>query len=237
MMADLLIGLGEVGRAVHEVIGDCMTYDKGWKDGIVHTNFPVRFLHICFPYSETFIEDVKDYASQFTISGGIIIYSTLPIGTCDKIGLPVAHSPIEGRHPRLEKSIASSFRWVGCRDKRLGDLIAEFWTPLCKGVRLINSPTFTEFLKLRSTSKYGINLVWTDYEAKVAKDIGMPFKLIKEFDRDYNDIYKAIKLPQFQRYILDPPDGKIGGHCIIPNAKILNEQYPDSLLDEIALME
>jgi hypothetical protein len=32
------------------------------------------------------------------------------------------------------------------------------------------------------------------------------------------------------RPILYPPDGPIGGHCVVPNAKILSEEYESEFL-------
>ena len=237
-MADILIGLGQIGRAIEDIIGPVMTHDTNTLNGIVHTNKPIRFMHIAIPYSEDFVKIVQDYAAgfEFQENGGVIVYSTVPIGTCRKIGPNVAHSPVEGKHPRLTNSILSSVRWVGSENLELRENVGNFWARYVKQVRLVESSDFTEFLKLRSTSKYGINIVWTDYESKVAQEIKMPFAYVKEFDKHYNDLYKRLKLPQYRRYILDPPNGVCGGHCVKPNAKLLDEQYPDSLLKMIYAM-
>jgi len=100
----------------------------------------------------------------------------------------------------------------------------------------MRSSKFTEFLKIRSTAKFGINLVWTDYENSIAQDIGMSYGAIKTFDEDYNNLYAELGLPEFSRYIIDPPNGKIGGHCVVPNAELLNKQYPSELLEMIIEM-
>jgi hypothetical protein len=59
----------------------------------------------------------------------------------------------------------------------------------------------------------------------------MPLKYLKEWNQDYNDLYRELDMPQYQKFILDPPKGQIGGHCIIPNVKLLDKQYPDELLN------
>ena len=71
----------------------------------------------------------------------------------------------------------------------------------------------------------------------VADKIDMDFELLKEFDRDYNKLYHELGENWAQRYILDPPEGKIGGHCLVPNAKLLNEQYPNEWLEKLANYE
>lgn len=232
----LIIGMGEIGTALYKVINRSkVVYTRDMAD-TDHDAKDVDILHIAFPYSEGFVNEVKNYI-EFYDPKLTIIYSTLPIGTCEEIGDTVVHSPVEGKHPELEESILIMPRWLGCRDTEALEASVQFWMPQVKTIRTMSSSKFTEFLKLRSTSKYGINLAWTDYEKSVADDIGMNFDALKNFDSDYNQLYFKMGLPEFQRYILDPPNGVIGGHCVVPNAEILNEQYPYVMLDEIIKKE
>ena len=126
----------------------------------------------------------------------------------------------------------NSPRWVGSSDKQARKLATAFWEAFVP-VRALPSADFTEWLKLRSTSKYGINIVWTGYEAEVSKKLGMDFSAVRQFDMDYNALYENLGMHEYKRYILDPPKGKIGGHCVVPNAKMLNKQYPNKWLEEI----
>lgn len=224
----LIIGFGEVGKAIAEIFPDAYIISD-----IISKEHSLNFkvMHICFPYNEEFISNVKNYIQTYKPEH-IIIYSTVPIGTTKQIKGAV-HSPIEGRHPDLELSIRQSVRWIGCDDLEecnfFGNIFFELGIKTCR----TSSSNFTEFLKLRSTAKYGINLAWTDYEKRVADALGMDFELLKDFDKDYNRLYKELGEDWAQRYILDPPEGKIGGHCVADNAKLLNEQYPDKRLQEI----
>jgi len=170
------------------------------------------------------------YKSKHTI-----IYSTVPIGTCGL--LDVTHSPVEGRHPNLEKSIRTMVRWLGSKNKSELDFFDKLFKEKNIKTRLVDSPEFTEFLKLRSTSKYGVNLVWADYEKSVADDLGMDFELLKEFDRNYNELYEKLDEDWAKRYVLDPPGGKINGHCVVPNSILLDKQYPNQMLKMIEEMK
>ena len=231
----LIIGRGEIGKALfgflREVKAEVFIRDAK------PTKVPkIDILHIAFPYSEDFVKHVQAYMEQYDPLL-TIVYSTLPIGTTKEIGDNVVHSPIEGRHPALEASIAIGVRWLGSENKSaLADAVI-FWQQYVKTIRTVNSSDNTEFLKLRSTAKYGINLVWTDYEAKVSKDLGMDYESVKQFDLDYNSLYETLQAPQFKRYILDPPNGEIGGHCIVPNAELLDVQHPHDLLKMIVAMK
>jgi len=234
-MNHLITGYGEIGKAVAQIIGEKTIdiIDEG------HTapgpNRRVDILHVCFPYDDKFVDEVNSYVDTYK-PRHTIIYSTVAIGTTVQIPGAV-HSPVEGKHPDLATSMRLMSRWVGANDKEEAAFFEGFFAG--KGIRphVVMDSNFTEFLKLRSTSKYGINLMWTDYEEGVAADLGMPFELINDFDRDYNQLYRTMGLDQYQRYILTPPNGKIGGHCVVPNAKILGEQYPDDMLKRLGEME
>lgn len=232
----LIIGMGEIGTAMYKVINRSkIVYARDIAD-TDHDADDVDILHIAFPYSAGFVNELNSYI-EFYDPTLVIVYSTVPVGTCESLGTNIVHSPVEGKHPDLEESIATSPRWLGCADLLALEAAVQFWIPLVKVVRTLDSSRFTEFLKLRSTSKYGINLAWTDYEKSVSDQLGMNFNALQDFDRDYNQLYYDMGLPEFQRYILDPPGGHIGGHCVVPNAEILNEQYPFAMLDEVIKMK
>lgn len=222
-MADLIIGMGEIGKAIHGIFPDAHTADIM----PMSTIGKARVLHICFPYSEDFIEEVKRYQTMYS-PDYTIIYSTVKIGATKQLN--AVHSPVEGRHPDLEMSIRQMVRWIGGSD---GQFFANLFAEVGIKSRLVSDSNFTEFLKLRSTAKYGINLMWADYEKLVADELDMDFDLLKEFDTEYNRLYRELGENWAQRYILDPPEGKIGGHCVVPNAKLLNAQYPNEWLQQL----
>lgn len=238
-MKDLIIGYGEVGQAVADVLmgtREVAVYDSAQKEPERALPALVNVLHICFPPSKTFVREVKRYMER-TQPRYTIIWSTVPIGTTKQLGATVVHSPVEGVHPRLAESIRTMRRWVGANSTMAASFMERYFRRLGLPVTIVPDSDYTEFLKLRSTAKYGVNLVWTDYEAMVAQRLGMDFSLLQQFDRDYNALYQRLGKPEYQRYILTPPGGKIGGHCILPNAEILDEQYPTTLLKLIKGMQ
>lgn len=237
-MKSLVVGRGAIGNAVAEIISKrdvVITYD------ITNGRYPnvagVDVLHICFPYNDdaSFLAAVQSYINHFTPMH-VIIWSTVGIGTTKQVNGAV-HSPVEGRHPALAMSIRNMVRWIGSSNKGEAEFFAAYFKKISIKTHLLPSSDFTEFLKLRSTAKFGINLAWTDYEAETARSIGMDFHLLKDFDKDYNRLYRHLGMPWAQRYILDDPAGKIGGHCVVPNAKLLDNQFPSDLLKKIIDME
>jgi hypothetical protein len=194
-------------------------------------------MHICFPYSENFIQQVQDYILRYE-PFYTAIWSTVPFGTTKKIHRKAIHTPIEGRHPRLAESIKKMTRWIGYNDKASADYFDKYFQDRHLQTRLVKNTDHTEALKLLSTTEYGINLVYADYKARLAEMIGMDYELAKEWNRDYNKLYRELDIvTRFQKFVHDPPNGVIGGHCVTQNAHILLKQFPNIMLDLIIDME
>lgn len=220
-MHHLVIGAGEIGSAVAQVFSDSVDILD------VH---PETFkkqpdvVHICFGYFSGFVKEVKRYQAKYQPKL-TIIYSTVPIGTTKKIPHAV-HSPVEGKHPRLYSSLMMGKRFIGHNDVKSGKLAEKVW----ESAQLVPNSDWTEFLKLASTAKYGINLVWADYMSNVSQELGMNYDLVKEWDQAYNQLYRRLKYHNYRKFILEPPSGQIGGHCIVPNAFLLDDQFPHEML-------
>jgi UDP-N-acetyl-D-mannosaminuronate dehydrogenase len=234
-MADLVVGYGEIGHAVQEVVcPEAKTVDtnkRNYKVGAVNV------MHICFPYTEKFIETVWDYVARFQPQR-IVIWSTVPIGTTRKISSKAIHTPVESKHPKLASGIKLMPRWIGYNDDNSAKFFEDYFKKAKLKVKLVKDTRITEALKLLSTTEYGINIVFADYKKRVFDDIGADFELTKEWNRNYNQLYRELGLHnRFQKFVLDAPEGKIGGHCVMPNYKLLNEQYPDDLLKMLRRFE
>lgn len=234
----LVIGMGEVGRAVYEVTGSGLSFslDDPNKENAWQGELDV--MHICFPYSETFVEDVQRYIKNFEPLH-IIVWATVPIGTCRKIDERVVHTPVEGVHPNLSTSIRSACRFIGYNIGEEGRWAQRYLWLRVAETEILSRTETTELLKLRSTAKYGINLVWAQYDAELCKQFGVPYDSVMTYDSEYNKLFAMMgdnEKIRSARYVLFEPDGRIGGHCVVPNARLLNEQFPSDLLDKIIAM-
>lgn len=230
-MKSLVIGMGQIGTAVKAVTESEYSFDSAIDTGAPETDVDV--MHICIPYSADFVAAVKGYM-ELVKPKHVAIWSTVPVGTCQK--LPGAiHTPTEGKHPDLELSMRQMTRWIGYDDLDESKFFARYFSNLGLRIKLVESTSFTEALKLLSTTEYGVNIEFARYKKKVADEIDMPYALTKEWNRDYNHLYKELGLgDRFQKFVLDPPSGAKGGHCVTPNAKLLHEQYPDKLTKVVA---
>lgn len=225
-MSNLIIGYGEIGKAIHAVVGESGVVDLNRQEDIPKS---VDVMHVCFPYHPGFVADVLEYMERYK-PAHVIVYSTLPIGTTKMIkGL--VHSPVEGKHPDLELSIRQMERWIGYNDKAEAQFFANFFNDLGIKSKLVGNSDFTEALKLLSTTEYGLNIEFARYKKHVADSLEMDYELTKQWNEEYNRLYRNLGMDKrFQKFVLDPPDGPKGGHCIVPNAQLLNDQYPSELV-------
>lgn len=225
-MNNLVVGMGEIGQAVAALIGDCQTIDIEAKPVVPG----IDVMHVCFPFSSHFVQDLQQYIKVYEPKH-VIIYSTLPIATCDKVGFDVVHSPVEGKHPDLALSMRVMERWIASRSKDELNFFFTFFNDLGLNVKKITNPCFTEALKLLSTTEYGLNIAFAEYKKQIAEAIDMPYELTKEWNREYNRLYKELGMDKrFQKFVLDAPEGPIGGHCVVPNTLLLETEFPHFIL-------
>lgn len=218
MTKHCVIGLGEVGMALVKVF-KADGEDK-FKE-IEASESQYNFLHIAFPYSETFIEDVRAYQDKFNPKY-TIIHSTVPIGTTAELG--ACHSPVRGVHPHLADSIMTFKKFVGGED--CFEVASEFkkYRIECLCVR---DSRQTEALKLIDTTQYGYLIMLNKEIKKWCDKYDLDFNIIYTLANEtYNDGYAKMFRPEVARPYLKYMDEKVGGHCIIPNATLLMKHTP-----------
>jgi len=234
-----ILGLGEVGQAIKEVYLNSETYDYDIRvnDKKMGDDFAIdmEYLHICIPYSENFIDEVVANSKRCQ-SAKVIIHSTVPVGTTKKINERLAgdyavHSPIRGVHPKLYEGVKTFVKYIGYDNLNVGIKVQNhFMDDLGLEVATIENSMTTELGKLLSTTYYGMAIAFHNYANNLCKENGLDFgKVMTHFNGSYNLGYKKLGMENVIRPVLYAPEnGKIGGHCIIPNAKILREQFGDS---------
>lgn len=212
-MSDLVIGMGEVGRALALFL-DCPGRDVELPDptGFDEANTP-EVIHIAFPWSPSFEESVLGYERLY-LPNVVVVHSTVPVGTCDPHGW--VHSPVRGRHPNLLESLAAFPKPFGGR--RAHDVP---WPS--PNVSIYNRARDTEAGKLWELAQFGLQVRVTQaiYEWCEANDVdpGITYRM---FALEYNEGYRDIGETQFIRPRLDYVPGDIGGHCVTQNMKLLD---------------
>jgi hypothetical protein len=223
-LKELVIGRGEVGTALSEVL-NCESWDI--RD---NTSLPsCDILHICFPYSATFVEDVKRYGDKLE-PAATIIHSTVPVGTTRQCA--DVHSPIHGKHPNLQEGIRTFVKYVGAVDEVSQGLACKSLLRAGITVELADSPEETELSKILCTTQFGLHVVIAKEVQRECEKYGVSFeKVYERWNAHYNAGYERLGMSHVRRSVLKPMDGKLGGHCVIPNAKLLDSWLTNTLLE------
>lgn len=226
-----LIGFGQIGQGVYNAYRPFFEYDfdiYDLKHDVSVTHKYIDVMLVAIPYTDDFIETISGYQKHLKPKA-TIIFSTVAVGTTSQIPNAV-HVPIEGKHPNLAESIKQWQVFMG----GFNQIAYDFFVQAGKNPYILEKPEHTEFLKLQSTTNYGLMIEYARYVNSVCKEIGMDYKKVQEYDACYSNLYEGMDMPQFRRYILTPPEGSKGGHCVTNNALILKEQFPDKLIDIVA---
>ena len=232
-----ILGIGEVGSALNSLYEskNIHTIKKDIKSNIIFKDISV--LNICIPYSKKFIDivlaEILECNPKLTI-----IHSTVPIGTTAQIKKVlthhIVHSPVIGSHPFLVESLETFVKHIGSNDEKAIKLAEDHYEKLKIKYKSFASFEATEAAKLLCTTYYGLCIAWHDHMKSICDEHGINFSVIKEWNDNYNEGYKKLDLSMYNRPILNPPENKkIGGHCIIPNAKLLESTNSSKLLKEI----
>ena len=220
----LVIGRGEVGKAVAKVF-DCQAIDIDYGGGLGEYDF----IHICFPYVHNFISEVKIYKEQFNAKY-VIIHSTVPIGTTNKI-VGAVHSPIRGVHPNLEEGVRTFVKYIGYNDVAIGDAVYNEFIKFNIYPVVVDNSNNTEAGKLLSTTYYGWNIIFEKWVHEYCKKHMLDFDTIyDDFNMTYNKGYGELGMPNVVRPVLNHHEGKIGGHCVTANCEILDDFEPAQII-------
>lgn len=228
-MRQIVVGCGEVGRALMEVLS-CDGHDpqKGLNQS-EEAQYDV--MHVCLRYSEgprpealpadvvwkPFSESVADYQRWFR-PRFTVIHSTVPIGTSDRLG--ASHSPVRGRHPHLAESLRTFTKFVGGRDSSaMALLLQDFGIPAVP----VPNARDTEAAKLFDLMQFGSAILLEKEIHRFCREHRLNFEVVySEFNRTYNDGYALVGEPQHCRPVLEHRPGPILGHCVVQNMPLLD---------------
>jgi UDP-N-acetyl-D-mannosaminuronate dehydrogenase len=229
-----ILGFGEVGQAIAKFYPKPYIKDLNRDDGLENCDV----LNICIPYKdESFVDIVLEEISKANPKL-VIIHSTVAPGTtkkiAEKIKVAVAHSPIRGVHPYLYEGIKTFIKYIGAESEEAGKRAEEHLNSLGIKTKVVIPSKASELAKLFCTTYYGLCIAWHGEMKRICDQEGLNFdEVATEFNKTYNEGYKALGKTNVIRPALVPPEGKIGGHCVIPNAEILKKYYQSEAFDFI----
>lgn len=242
-----ILGYGEVGKAIaalYPVAGAPYVFIEDTSSSPMHTFDDaqayggINILHVCIPYSSQFVAEVAKYIKQFAPGALIIIHSTVPVGTTEKVreaagivGIATVHSPVRGVHPDLTRGIKTFVKYIGADSPTAGAAAAAHFARLKIKAQVVHKSKTTELMKLLDTTYYGLCIAFHAYAEKLCVESDVFFeRVMTDPNNTYNAGYTKLGKQGVVRPILYPPDGPIGGHCVIPNAALLKEQFGEDPL-------
>lgn len=228
-MKSLIIGAGQVGSALKEVLSK--TYEVVIKDIEDLDVKDVKVLHICYPDSEDFIKNTKEYVKRYAPEL-TIIHSSVSLGTTELCGDDVVYSPVRGRHPQLAEEMKSFTKFVSSSNPEKASKAKEYFEKCgWKVIQTQGKPYAVEFFKMFSNVHMGLEIAWRQEAERIMKDIGIDPMGYEAWEKTYRDGCIEVKDLNLLRPLMSP--GPIGGHCILPCTEILKSQVRSPLFDFI----
>lgn len=212
----LIIGVGEVGGALAEVLSKAHHVSIRDLHQDTSNGAHYDFLHVCFPYTDDFCREVAQYQVQYEPSV-TVIHSTVPVGTSTSLG--AVHSPVIGLHPNLGPGLLTFTKFVGGKQ---ASTVARHLSRAGIRCYLTDKAETTELLKLLCTTRYGLDIEWTKHVKELCDKHGVPFEAYTLWTQMYNTGYQELGYPEYARSNLVPVMGRIGGHCVLPNLALID---------------
>lgn len=229
-MKALIIGRGEVGSALARILAgahEVVVYDR--LDGPVPGWTGIDVLNIAFSWSEKFIDWVAAY-QHWSVPRLTIVHSTVPVGTTRQLGPDTAHSPVNGVHPHLEEGLRTFPKWIG-GPLAAGVMAGDFLSAAGFRCTAAGESEVTEAAKLWCTAQYAWNIILAKEISEWCREQGLAFSSVyRLWNEMYNHGYETLGMPYVRRPILDGSPGLIGGHCLIPNARMLDTWLTRTIL-------
>jgi len=222
----VVVGLGEVGKPLLELVAEChhaVGIDVAPRgDSLGH----VDVMHVCYPFEiKDFVGETVRYIHRLN-PRVTIINSTVAVGTtrtiADRTGAALVHSPVRGKHVRMRDELLKYTKFVGAVDPASGKYAAAHFESIGMQTRVLATPEGTELAKLTETTYFGLLIAWAQEVERHCDDFGL----------DYDDVvsfYEEVGFFPPVKYF----SGIIGGHCVMENIEILRQAGHSEILEAI----
>ena len=227
----VVVGLGEIGKPTLSLISKVVLsvgYDIDSKlmnnkkyEKLKDT--PTSLLHICIPFSSQFHSSVLKLSKQFDPKC-IIIHSTIRAYTTkklqDQLSIPVIYSAARGVHSRMLFDFKRYTKFYAIEKnapkRQWATLVfSKLMNKAGVKTKRMSDPLTLELAKVVvDTSYYGWLINYAQISNMIAKKHGI----------DYDEMWSFAD--EIQKYLKNRPKmfpGFIGGHCVIPNLSLINE--------------
>jgi len=232
----IILGYGQIGKSIDGIYNGFGEFAVHYKDKDKETpgiefleKDEVDIMHVCIPYNEAFndavIKELNLYNPKLTI-----IHSTVKVGTTRNLqeatGNFIVHSPIMGVHPNLTESIKTFTKILGGIDHEAVQHAEYHFGALGIKTIIYGSPEESELSKLLSTTYYYHCINFMKHTHMLCEKYNVDFEQVYGFTNEiYNEGYEKMGMEFVKRPILKYIPGNTGGHCLVPNAEILKNEF------------
>ncbi len=232
MKKDVVAGLGEIGKPILKLISKtdiAVGYDLD-KKLMNHNKFKkletvsTAFLHIAIPVTKKFDSNIISLFKKFQ-PDCIVIHSTIPPGTVERlqkrIDIPLIYSATRGIHKRMLKDIKRYTKFfVISKNAPRKKWASQTYSKKMKNygikTKQMSKPETLELAKILCDTSY---LGWLINYSQITNVIA------KNHDVDYDEMWTFSD--EIHKLLGNRPKmypGYIGGHCVIPNLDLINNQ-------------
>jgi UDP-N-acetyl-D-mannosaminuronate dehydrogenase len=210
----LVVGLGEVGGALAEVLERKRPV---LKHDIERRDFgePIGVMHICIPFQSrtqfeaSAVEYIRRFKPELTIINSTVIPGTTR-SISEKTGSAVVYSPVRGKHVKMAQDLLHYFKFVAAPESTWAERAEAHFRDCGIKTRKVEKPETLEVAKLGETTYFGVIIAWAQEFNRYVEKVGGNYEEAIEF-------FDEVDFLPRQRYF----PGFIGGHCVIPNINLL----------------
>ncbi len=179
----------------------------------------IYFAHICVKFDTYFIDLAIGYANAGCKA--LIIHSTVPPNTTkviqDSSKVPIIYSPIRGVHKRFLEDLKRYKKFYAIQKQiASAEIELEFNKRFPNNVYLLKPITLELAKLLCDTTYYGMLIAYRKATDMIAKKYEVDGDEMWQFAKEINEFPN-------NRPVMFNDHKKIGGHCVMPNLKLLGD--------------
>ena len=235
MKKDVVAGLGEIGYPILKLLSKKQTvvgYDKD-KRLMNKSKFKklqdnqTSFLHIAIPVTSKFDSNLLQLYKKFRPEC-IVIHSTISPGTTEriqkKLNVPLIYSATRGVHKRMLKDLKQYTKFFAISK----NAPKKQWATKTYSRKMKNSGVKTKQMSKPETLELAKIICDTSYLGWLVNYAQLSNIIAIENKVDYDEMWSFSD--EIHKILGNRPKmypGYIGGHCIIPNLDLINNQTLD----------
>ena len=237
MKKDIVVGIGEIGKPILRLLSKQNTtvgFDvrPNLMDQRIferYKNLKTSFLHIAIPATGKFINNTLKLYKKFQPEC-IVIHSTIRPGTTEKLQeklpIPIIYSATRGVHKRMIYDLKRYTKFFGIsvnapRGKWASYRYIKLMKHCSVKTKKMSNPKTLELAKIICDTSY---MGWLINYAQLSNMIA------NEYGVNYDEMWSFTE--EIQKFLGNRPKmypGIIGGHCVLPNLDLINNEKLDQI--------